>query len=250
MKIQDILTDAYTEIRVGRAGDVMSPEDAAFLLARLNDLLDAWNVDGSPVWATRFDTFTLTPSLQPHTIGPTGTFTLPIRPVRLLGANLVLDTSTPAVYTTITIRDAQWWLAQQVPGLATAVPTDVYYSPDWTQDATPDNGSLYFWPVPTTAYQVQLQTWVTLGQVLATDTLLLPPGYRSALKYSLAEDVASSFGQPVASALQIKATKARARIFNANVEVPQIATADWGVPDGTSINRGSYSFYTGPIRVP
>lgn len=248
MTYTELITDALTELRVARAGDVISPEDAALGLLRLNRLFDDWNADGDSPWTVLFSTFTLTPNLSPHTIGPSGaTFTVSnIRPVEILGANLIFSTTSPNVYTPITIRDWQWWQNERVPTLANAVPTDLYYDPAWTLGTATSSGSLYFWPVPNVAYQVQLWMRVTWAQVALTDTVALPPGGRSALTLTLAEELAASFNQPAPT---MAAAKARARFFGQNISVPRIATADFGM-QGPAGNKGTWSFWTGMFRNP
>lgn len=245
MKIADLITDALTEIRVARAGDVLSPEDQALGLLRLNRILDRLNLDEGGVWTVNFQTFTITPNLQPHTIGPTGTWTVPRRPQRIVGANLVLNTSTPNVLFPIRIVDDQWWLQQPVPALSTAIPEALYYSPDWTQDGTPDNGSCYFWPVPNTAYDIRLELAVTLAPTTVTETFSLPPGYQELLTLMLAEDLSGSFGQPVTPDLARRVSQSKAAVLSRNVRPIAVASRDSGMPGGDP--GGDYVFWLGPM---
>lgn len=249
MKVSDLITDAFTDIRVARAGESLEPENLALGLLRLNGLLDQWNADDVSVWARQFVTFTLLANHQPHTIGPSGAdWTLPtVRPQGLLGASVLIGTGTPIPYLPLNIRDADWWQNNLVPTITNAFPTDVYYSPDWTQDGSPDNGSLYFWPVATTAYDVRLELAVALAQVAATDTVLLPPGYRRALTKTLAEDLAEACGQPASPKLQQDAAHGRALIYSVNRVIPRVATQDAGMPSG-GLRRGSdWNWRFGPL---
>jgi hypothetical protein len=43
--VSDLITDAFTEIRAARAGDVLAPEQMAWGLGKLNRLLDRWNAN-------------------------------------------------------------------------------------------------------------------------------------------------------------------------------------------------------------
>ena len=117
-----------------------------------------------------------------------------------------------------------------MPGLETSIPTDVYYQPDWP------NGKLYFWPVPTVAYQVDLETRVLLSQLVLTDSFDLPPGYRDAVTLTLAEQASRGFGRPVLPDLAASAAKSRARVFANNDVTPGITTDDSGMPS----SEGSY----------
>ena len=182
-----MITQSLTELRVARAGDTINPEDMTLGLYLFNRLLDQWNANGRAVYAERFDDFTLTASLSPHTIGPTGaTWTLAVRPVKLFACQINIGSNT---FIPVTVRDAAWYQGQAAPAHTESVPTDVYYRPSWP------NGSLYFYGVPPTAYTARLWTETLLAAVAQTDTFTMPPGYQTAIELTLAEDGASSFGQ-------------------------------------------------------
>lgn len=241
--ILDLCTDALLEPGIIADGETPSAAQAQTVLKKLRRLLNNWNADRRAVYATAFVTNTLVPSLSPHTIGPTGaTWTVTQRPVSVDGAALVLNTSTPNVFTPITIRDAVWWNAQTVPALETSVPTDLYYQPDWP------NGQLFFWPVPTVAYDVQLMVRVLLDDTVdLIDTFTLPPGYQDAITLTLAHSLCRMFGVPmdVTADLREQAKLARARIWSNNDTATRIQTTDAGmqVSQGT---RPTYNYLIGP----
>lgn len=223
MTVTAFLTAALAELGVYQAGEAPSGEDADFALLILNELLDAWNAQDQALYSVAFSTFTITPNLNPHTIGltensPTWTVTTN-RPTRILGANLVLTTTSPNVNVPLTIRDKNWWLNVRVSTLASAIPTDLYYDPTWP------NGSVYLWTVPNTAYSVQLEIETLLAQLALTDTFTLPPGYQAALRLSVAEASQPAFGVPMPPGLPQRAMEARARAWGQNTTVPRLATA-------------------------
>lgn len=227
----NLCEDAAREIGVMGEGNGLSAADANFLLGKLNRLLDNWNGERAAVYASAFNSFTLTPALSPHTIGPTAaTFTMTIRPVELVSCALILTGGSLPIYLPMAVRDNQWWADQTVPTLSTSIPTDVYYQPDWPL------GKLYFWPVPDTAYQVDLETRVLLASVALDTTISLPPGYRDALTLSVAEAACGSFGRAVSPDLRQSAAQARARVFANNDVTPTLVTQDSGMPSG----QGSY----------
>jgi hypothetical protein len=237
MTTRDLLTDSLHELNVLAAGESLSASDAALMLGKLNRLLDNWNAERAAVYVDRFDSYTLVPSLSPHTIGPTGaTFTVTQRPVKIDGANLVLNTSTPDVRTPICIRDAAWYQELSVPDLTGSIPTDVYYEPAWP------NGRLFFWPIPTTAYDVELQTRIVLASLELDTVFSMPPGYQDAITLTLAEQVARSFGAVITEDLRFDARNARARIFANNDETPRL-TSD--APESASNGRPSFNYLTG-----
>lgn len=244
MTVLDLCTDAAQECGAIAIGETLEAAAVQQVLGKLRRLLNNWNADQRAVYAAAFDTYTLVPSLDPHTIGPTGTFVVTIRPVSLDGANLILPSSPTGVQTPIKVRDKQWWLAQTVPDISTTYPTDVYYQADWP------NGKLYFWPIPTAAYQVQLMTRVLLNDLPdLTTTFTLPPGYQDAITLTLAEDCLTLFpaaAPGVAAQLERKGREARTRIFANNDPTPKLRTADSGLT-GSSDRRGTWNFWTGQV---
>lgn len=240
MTVSDLITEALVEIRYARAGDTLAPDDATTALAIFNRLLDAWNAERRAVYASAFATYVVTPNLQPHTIGPSGTFTVTQRPVSLDGASCILNVGTSAqLNLPVVLRDAEWWNSQRTPRLANQLWTDLYYQADWP------NGSIYLWPIPTIAYSLQLQTRVLLAEVALTDTFTLPPGYREALTLTLAEQLASPFGQILAPQTVQFAAMARARIFANNDSIPNIHTRDSGMPQSRGKNRTQWNYRIG-----
>jgi hypothetical protein len=236
---RNVIKQSLQDLGILAANEELSASDADFALQKLSRLIDNWNAEREAVYVDRFTTFALTPSLSPHTIGPTAaTWTATQRPVSIEAANLILP-STPSVRTTINIRDVQWYEGQSVPDLTGAIPTDLYYAPTWP------NGSLYFWPVPTAAYSVELQTRIVLAELELDDVFTMPPGYRDALTLTLAEKLAPAYGQPVPGELALDAQKARARIFANNDQPRRISTADAGMTGGGK--ACTFNYRTGQI---
>src|ERR1017187_6821801 len=147
MTIQDLIYNALTEIGVIAQGETLSAADANFALSKANDMFDEWSARKVYAYSMDFTAYTLIPGLSPHTIGPSGaTFTVPVRPMRIESATIILNTSSPNVEIPIAIRDDQWWANERVKSLLSQIPTDLYYNPKFP------NGELYFWPVPNLAY--------------------------------------------------------------------------------------------------
>jgi len=225
-----IATDALRELRVLSAGAVASGDEAAAVLGIAQRLLDLWNADRRAVYAELVVSNVLTPSLQPHTIGPSGTWTQASRPVsierwQLVQNNVGLGTRIP--------RDTTWWARQSLKTLTSEFPTDMHYEPAWP------NGKLYFWPIPTTALTVELQ----IRQLLTTAVELitaftLPPGYQEALTLTIAENSADTFKAEVSRTLERRAREARDLIFSNNDEPQELITRDAGLGMSGSGGRG------------
>lgn len=229
----DLITDALIEVGMVSPGESPDGETSQWAFRKLNYLTDVWAAKKAYVWTTSFQLFTLIPNHSPHTIGPsTADFTVSQRPVRIESAALILASSGTSVDLPINIRDDAWWAAQQVKGVKTNIPTDLFYSEDWP------NGQLFFWPVPNAADQVRLQFWTTLSQYSQINDALagpggagtLPPAYRAALMLTLAETLLPS-GQLEAHPVLIAAAKeARFAVFGNNARSPRTQTQDSGMP--------------------
>lgn len=218
---RDLLTETFQDITILAVGETLDASQAAIGVAKLVRLFDNWNAERAGVYANRLITYTLTPSLNPHTIGPTAaTFTVTQRPVTIDWANLVIsDVRYP-----LNIRGAQWWAGLLLPELSTNLPTDLHYEPTWP------NGQIYLYPVPTSAYGLELMTRLVLADLALDDDVSLPPGYRDAIILTLGEMLALTYPPAVAS--PEAAAKARARIYANNDELPPLVTADSGLSTG------------------
>lgn len=240
MTVLDLITEALAEIGAYAQGEVPTAADAQFALSKLNRMLDAWNAQRLFVYTTTFAQYTLVPNLAPHTIGPTGTYVVAQRPVKIEAANVLLNNSVPYVKSPINIRNDQFWQNQPVPNVTSSIPTDLYYSPAWP------NGQLYFWPVPTTAYGVELWYWQLLSEFADLTTIVsFPPGYRDVLAYQLAVSMCPAFGKAASSELIALTKIARDAVFQNNCDAPSIATTDSGIPDQNYKNLPSFNYKTG-----
>ncbi len=162
------------------------------------------------------------------------------RPVKIEACNILLNNVSPYVKSPVNVRNDQFWQNQPVPGVTSSIPTDLYYSAAWP------NGQLYFWPVPTTAYGVELWSWQLLSEFYAlTADVSLPPGYRDVLVYSLAISLAPAFGKTASQELLGLTKVARDAVFQNNFDAPSIATTDSGIPDQNYKNLPSFNWKTG-----
>src|SRR3990167_27347 len=243
---QDLIRLSLLEIRAVRAGDSINPTLNADALVVLNEYLDRLNVTPRALYDTTQTTFTMTASLQQHTIGLSAhspTFSVSInRPSRILSTNIVL---TENIRTKVNILNEQQWAAIRAGAAAgqsvtitSSIPTDLFYEPTWP------NGQLFLWPVPT-ANKLELRFETLLADVALTDTLSLPMGYREMLRLTLAERLASAWGQSVSAATKQAAKEAREAVWGAN-DVSLNAIPDGGVPMGIT-GRGGWNFRTGQI---
>lgn len=233
--VPDLIYGALTEIRVARGGDVVRAEDQALTLLFLNEILERLAVTPNALFARTQPTFPLTPGLQPHTIGPTGTFIVPRRPVRIPQANVVWADGTTSP---VRPRSKAWWMALPTRTIRGSIPESAYYNPTWP------NGSLNLYPVPTTAYGLELALETEVLAVTITDTIDLPQGYAELLRLWTAKKAAPSFARELSKASQDALTECLADIFGSNTSVNDLSTVDGGVPGGAG---GVYDYRTGEV---
>ena len=230
--VATIIRNALVGITAYAPGEPIKPADAADVLGELNLILDDWGADPQASVAEVFSTFATTPSLQPHTIGPSGVWVLPVRPVTIDG---LAYEATTGVWLPIRVHDDPgWWLTQTVlsPGLL----TDAFYNP-----AVP-NGALYFTGLPSGATNVRVMTRTALAAVLQTASISLAPGYQSAIQLTLMEAIADLFNKTLTPSQIRRAGIARGRIFANNLRVPSLSTAGLGLP---GMSQGQWDARTG-----
>jgi hypothetical protein len=234
--VSDLIAGALTEIRVARGGDVVRAEDQALCLTFLNEILERLAVTPNALFARTLTSSPLIPGQSPHTVGPTGTFVVSRRPVRLYSVALDL---APATSLDVPLQSAGWYQGQTAPLLTSPIPEGVYYNPTWP------NGELNFWPIPSMPYVVTLETDQALVAVADTDRLDVPPGYGELLRLWTAKKAAPSFGQTFAPASEQALSECLREVFGSNLgRVNDADTRDGGVPGG---GGGTYDYRTGMV---
>jgi hypothetical protein len=232
----DICTAALTELQAIAQGETPSAGDMSWALQKLNRLVDNWATRRQLVYNVNFNEYTLTPNLQPHTIGPAEpslqvpNFTVPVRPVKIINANIVITSVSPDVRYPLYLMNDDEWAAISVRQITVALPEALYYSTDWPL------GKLYLWPIPNIAYKLELETWTVISQFTkASDKFSLPPGYWDAVVYSLAEELIPSFpNSPSGAAVSVLAKRARGQLAQLNSKSPKLRN------DAPSSGRGGY----------
>lgn len=234
VEVVRIVARALSRLNVYASGASIKDADAETCVDALNEILDGWNAERQAIYVDRFTSFVTTPALQPHTIGPTGVWVVPQRPVSIEGAAWL---AAPGTYTPFPVTmDPRWW--QQQSSYASPQPIAAYYAPSLP------NGELYFIGAPNGAITIRLLTRYQFTAVALIDTLELPQGYYPALTLTLMEAVSEDFGKEISAKLAMDAGKARARIFGNNLRVRPLR-AGAGVP---GLSRGFYDYRTGTFH--
>lgn len=215
------------QLGVLAAGESLSAADQADGLVELNLLLGRWANERLLVHGVRRATYTLTPSLSPHTIGASGTFNT-TRPLRIDGAGVIAAGGTTETPLTL-LTDSQYRGGSNKAQTG-AVPDSLWV--EWTAPTA----KLWLLPVPTTAATLVLYTWSRITAFAAADTISLPDGYEDALGLSLACQMAPMFGVAVRGTdLEANTAAAVAAIQRTNMQ-PEYLSCDPAVAGGGGFN--------------
>lgn len=242
-----IIKAAGQEIGALAPGEIPSNEDQAWILEKLQRLIDQYNARRTMIYNMNFNLFTLNPAadpLVPYTIGPGGDFDVNQRPVSIPNIGLILA-GTPGVELPLNCRDDDWWANNRIKGLTSTLPTDYYYSASWNTDA--GLGAIFFWPVPTASHQINLESRQVLGQYSAFDAKFsMPPAYWNLIVYELAISIGPSFAREPSSTL-IGLWKAAIKAVQVNnIQSPRLASDSPSQPTGGG--RPDFNFLDGLSR--
>lgn len=225
----DLITRALRVIKVYGTGETLSDEEARDGLEALNSMLEDWANEHLMIYAATLNSIALTPAVATYTIGPTGT-TVSTRPVSidpgtyldLNGVSYPLEIITLDQYNSVTVKT-----------LATDIPQYIFYNPTFP-DAT-----VTLYPVPSSSATLKLWTWKPLSTFTSlTDQVTLPPGYKNAIVYNLAEYLASEFGSDIHISVHTKAATLKKKLKRTNF-TPMYLDFPIDVP------RVRFNIYTG-----
>lgn len=197
----------------GQAADAEDVEDMRLIV---NRMLAGWNLDRFNIYTISPDTYDFVANQGSYQIGPTGAdFPTADRPVRIENAKVILNNLTYPLTLPLDILDDDEYAAIRLKTMTITWPRGVY----------PDGGfpfqTLYFWPVPTVAYQFELWTWKLLSEVAAVSSeISFPPGYDEAMLYNAAIRAYPHFQRPISSDIAALARMALQKIQSHNAPAP------------------------------
>lgn len=240
----DIITAALRELGTLSASEQPAAADAEWGLQKLQRLIDRYNARLPMVYNVNFTIFTMPAQNNPFTIGPGATFDVNQRPVSIPSIGLILA-GTPGVEIPMNSRDDMWWANNRIKYLTSTFPTDYYYSPSWEiQGDGGQWGQIFFWPEPTSSFQIDVQMRQVLGEFMAvTDAFSMPPGYWDLIVYELAISLAPSFGLQPNQMLVAGQKAALKAVQGNNISSPRLENDSPSSASGSA--RPDFSFLTG-----
>lgn len=215
-----LIERAYALLGYKDPGEALSASDADYALNALNDMIDSWTTQR--LFIASVSEVVTSVSGQTVTIGPSMTINV-ARPVKLEQGAFV---RVSGVDYPIEWIEREQYNSISLKAVSSTIPEFGYY------DAAMPTGLIYLWPYSTTpiALHLQLQVQLTEFADLATD-YTLAPGYRKAISYSLAEELAPGvrelspmlIKQAALARQAIKRTNARVPVMSLNVPMAEIS---------------------------
>jgi len=209
----EIITKAMQKVGILIKSESPASDEAADALDALNDLIASWSTESMLIYARTLESFTLAGGTSSYTIGSGQTFNT-VRPLMIIDSyirNSTIDTNVAIVpdevFANITNKTTQ------------GIPEFLNYD-----NAFP-TGTIKLWPVPSSAYTLFISSEKELSSLTLAGTVSLPAGWKRALIYNLALELAPEYGQSVDEAIlkhaneskrNIKATIMRNRSMDAN----------------------------------
>jgi len=199
-----LIDRAYALLGFKAAGEALSADDAEYGRLALNSMLDGWNTQ--PLFIVSVGEVVASVSGASATVGPGMDFDTP-RPIRTENGSFsrIGGIDYPV----------QWIDRETYADLADktvqGIPEYAYYDPA---------GAVFFHPQASADTEFHLAVMTQLDEfVNVTDECVLAPGYRKAIEYSLAEELAPGIKE-LPMAVVRTAANARRAIRRSNVRVP------------------------------
>lgn len=226
----DLIKGALRLIGQLAEGETPSNETLNDSLSALNQMLDAWSVEGLMVHAIQDQTVTWPANTATCTIGPTGDFTED-RPILiedstyfvLNGVSYPIFIVSQLDYNAIADKD-----------LISDYPTFLLVN------MTMPDATLTVYPVPSQELELHLMSRVALTQPATLITeLSVPPGYMRAFRFNLAKELAAEFGKEPPGWVIKNADQSKGVVARVNAPIEEM-TMPAALPRGHS----RYNIYT------
>ena len=223
---REIITKAMQRAGILTKNETPSADEADDALDTLNDMLSSWSNESLLIYVRAWEDFTLSGGVGEYTIGSGATFDTS-RPIFIVEAHVRQGTSDFAMTVIDDTQYNQMIVEKSVSGL-----------PYWINyDNGFPTGKIRLWPVPSAAYTLFITSEKELAQFSLDDTVSLPPGWKKALIYNLALELAPDYGQEVDPFVLKQANEAKANIKLAIMKTRMI--------NSSPISSGIRNVYTG-----
>lgn len=157
-------------------------------VAAVNDMLDSWSNDSLVLFARAWETFPLSSGVTQYNIGVGQTFNT-VRPLSILQAQVKLAGSSMG-YELAVLNDISY-NQNTLDVLSSGIPAFLNY------DGSNPVGIIRVFPQPESGYNLFLLNEKPLLSIGLNDDFEMPPGWRRALVYNGAMEIAAEYGVQV-----------------------------------------------------
>lgn len=210
----DVIKSSLRLLGAYSPGETLDIGEANDALAVFNDMIDSWNAERLSIFTTSSQDFPLVLNKQTYTMGPGGDFDVP-RPAQIDGMSAILlyNPVNPVEVPIDMYTVEQWQIQVPVKNVPGTFPQICYDSGDYPLR------KLNMWPIPNqTPVDVRIYSWQALSEPATLATVIaFPPGYKRALRFNLAVDLASDYERPVPPTVQQVAIESKAIIKTMNM---------------------------------
>jgi hypothetical protein len=206
-------------------------------LSALNSLLSAWQTERLTMFTSSRQVFPLAPGRQVYQISFVSGDWIAPRPEYIDQAGLLIAGTDVIERPLRILRTDKEWAHIRVKGVASTIPTTLYYQPDYP------SGTVALWPVPTANADVALYSPTALTQITSlTADLGLPPGYERCLAYNLALELAAEFSLTPSQVVVAIAQGSKDSLKRANLKLNKLR-ADRAL----RTEGGAWDYLTGEV---
>lgn len=191
ISVLNIITEAAQLIGVVFKSETLAADEANDGLISLNDMLDSWSNDNLMTYGTTIESFPMTGAAS-YTMGAGGNFNT-VRPINL---NTAVVRFGSVDYPLDIISEEQYQTEVALKSIASNIPQVLTYDsgyPLWT---------IKTYPLGMAGATLFLQSNKPLSNFAALTTIVdLPPGWKRALRYNLAVELAPQYGVDIPAAV-------------------------------------------------
>ncbi len=185
---QEVIVQALKKLGVVSFAESPPADQLTDGLDTLNNMLDSWGGDSLLNLSGIIDTITLVSGTNSYTIGSSQTVDT-VKPLSITSA-YISDGNNDYPVAIITKETFDGKIDKTSSGR----PTGLYYAPGNSQQTT-QTGTIYLYYTPDAAYTLTITSEKNFTEFSAlTSNIDLMPGYKKALIYNLAIDLADEYG--------------------------------------------------------
>src|SRR3990167_1901608 len=229
-----MITSGLRKIGEYSTGETLGSDVTSDGLAVMNTMLESWSLERLMCYQITQESLALTASDGTYTIGTGGDFDTD-RPTKIVDPCFIRDSSN--LDSPLQIFDAAAYGRIVQKTIDGTYPGYLFYDQGFSSSL----GTITLYPEPQAALTLFINSWKQLQNfsTLTTD-LAMPPGYRRAIEFNFAVEMASEFGRDPPPSVVSVAKSAKATLKSLNMP-DSMMRLDSGIAGG-----GIPNILTGP----